>query len=48
MPCADYLALLNSAANDTGEPELPVEDEVVRELLLCNRSPPLRILTEKQ
>jgi predicted RND superfamily exporter protein/CRP-like cAMP-binding protein len=31
---ADYLALLNSVANDTGEPELPVEDEVIRELLL--------------
>ena len=30
----DYLALLNSVANDTGEPELPVEDEVIRELLL--------------
>jgi len=31
---ADYLAVLNSAVNDTGEPELPEEDDVVETLLL--------------
>ena len=31
---ADYVALLNSAVNDTGEPELPYEDRVVETLLL--------------
>ncbi|TNG02023.1 MAG: cyclic nucleotide-binding domain-containing protein [Gammaproteobacteria bacterium] len=30
----DYLAVLNSAVNETGEPELPEEDEVVETLLL--------------
>lgn len=31
---ADYLALVNSAVNETGNPELPDEDDVVRELML--------------
>lgn len=31
---ADYLALLNSAVNDTGRPALPYEDDVVRALML--------------
>lgn len=31
---ADYLALLNSVANESGDPELPVEDDIIRELLL--------------
>ncbi|MCB1763641.1 MAG: MMPL family transporter [Gammaproteobacteria bacterium] len=31
---ADYLALLNSAVNDTGEPELPDEDDVAEALML--------------
>lgn len=31
---ADYLAMLNSAVNETGRPELPDEDEVVETLML--------------
>jgi len=31
---ADHVALLNSAVNETGEPELPSEDQIVQTLLL--------------
>jgi len=31
---ADYISMLNSAVNDTGEPELPEEDDVVENLML--------------
>jgi len=31
---ADYVSLLNSAVNDTGELELPTEDEILRELTI--------------
>jgi hypothetical protein len=31
---ADYIALLNSAVNETGTPELPYEDDVVENLML--------------
>jgi hypothetical protein len=31
---ADYVAMLNSAVNDTGEPELPYEDDVAATLML--------------
>lgn len=34
MSFADYVALLNSAVNDTGELELPMEDDVVETLML--------------
>lgn len=34
MSFADYLAMLNSAVNETGEPELPYEDDVIETLML--------------
>lgn len=34
MSFADYISMLNSAVNDTGEPELPFEDDVVETLML--------------
>lgn len=34
MSFADYMSLLNSAVNDTGEPELPFEDDVIETLML--------------
>ncbi|MDH5622341.1 MAG: MMPL family transporter, partial [Gammaproteobacteria bacterium] len=34
MSFADYIAMLNSAVNETGEPEIPEEDDVVETLML--------------
>ena len=34
MSFADYISMLNSAVNDTGEPELPDDDDVVETLML--------------
>jgi predicted RND superfamily exporter protein/CRP-like cAMP-binding protein len=34
MSLADYMSMLNSAVNDTGDPELPEEDDVVETLML--------------
>lgn len=34
MSFADYMSLLNSAVNETGDPELPDEDDVVETLML--------------
>lgn len=34
MSFADYISMLNSAVNDTGDPELPEEDDVVETLML--------------
>ena len=34
MSFADYIAVLNSAVNETGEPELPDDDDVVETLML--------------
>lgn len=34
MSFADYISMLNSAVNDTGEPELPYDDDVIQTLML--------------
>jgi hypothetical protein len=34
MSFADYISMLNSAVNDTGDPELPYEDDIVETLML--------------